>query len=229
MKLSLRRPALRAGLFAAFLLSAPSACSSASPGDVGDAATPETSTPVTLTCADPPASKCSPKNAGSVVRGVVSFDPSHFSPGQKVNLAIWLYHQIVMSPDEAANGGHPHAFKYVKDVDVTAGQLQFDIDLCELGTAMYSEEDCGFNLVVMLDENGNNDPDANGAAAMKATVGELVKMTPLNISCHTDSQCLSIVADCTEGSVCTTETPLEISQCKCAADSCPSDSIICTP
>lgn len=181
----------------------------------------------TLQCAPTPPSKCTPAEPGSVVRGVITFDPTHFPAGENVNLAIFLFHQWVLDPSEAQTGGHAHAYKYVKGVDVTTGQLTFDIDLCEIGPAMYSEENCTFNLVVMLDETGKNNPDVYGASSVVVSKGELVKMTPLSISCHGDSQCLPITADCSTGLTCTTYTPISMSSCICAADSCPSQSTIC--
>jgi hypothetical protein len=218
-------------LFAAALASI--GCSSAPPNDQSDAAAEASLPDVVIEasapqCADPPASKCTPQNQGSVIRGVLSFDPTHFSAGENVNLAIYLYHQWTMASYESTVGGHPHAYKYVKGVDVTTGQLQFDIDLCELGVAMYSEENCGFNLVVMLDETGKNDPDMYGVPAMYPVAGELVKLTPLTVSCHTTSQCVAITADCADGTSCTTYTPIAMSSCICATNSCPSQSTICT-
>jgi len=192
MKLSLRKP------LAASLLLLSAACS-APDQNTNDAATPDAAADVavqTLSCVTPvPASKCGTPAESSVIRGVVSFDPTHYSEGQNVNLALYLYHQWTMSASEATLGGHPHAYKYIKGVDVSSGQVAFDIDLCELGVAMYSEENCGFNLVAMLDENNDNDP-ARGSYALTPTAGELVKLTPLDVSCHGDSQCLAITADC---------------------------------
>jgi hypothetical protein len=224
MKLSLRKP------LAASLLLLSAACSSPPDQNGGDAATPDVAADVpvqTLACTTPvPASKCATPTESSVIRGVVTFDPTHFSAGENVNLAIYLYHQWTMSPSEATLGGHPHAYKYIKGVDVTTGQLAFDIDLCELGVAMYSEENGGFNLVVMFDENGDNNP-MKGEAALTPTKGELVKLTPLAVSCHGDSQCLQITADCTGGTQCTTFTPIAMNSIVCAADKCPSESVVC--
>ncbi len=231
MKLSLRKPALA---IAAGLSLFAFGCSSSdgnNPQDDGgnDASAVDVQVEAAkIECVTPvPTSKCTQQNPASVIRGVVTFDPTHFADGQSVNLGLFLFHQWTMDPSEAAIGGHPHAYKYVKNVDVTSGQLQFDIDLCELGIAMYSEENCGFNLVVMLDENGDNNPN-NGEGALTPTKGELVKLTPLAVSCHGDSQCLSVTADCTGGTACTTYTPITMSSCVCAANACPSESVICT-
>lgn len=224
MKLSLRKP------LAASLLLLSAACSSPPDQNTQDAATPDVAVDVAtpqLACVTPvPTSKCGSPTESSVIRGVVTFDSTHFTDGENVNLALYLYHQWTMAPSEAVQGGHPHAYKYIKGVDVTTGQLAFDIDLCELGVAMYSEENCGFNLVVMFDENGDNDPN-KGELALNATKGELVKMTPLDVSCHGDSQCLQITADCTGGTACTTYKPISMNSCVCASDKCPSESVVC--
>jgi hypothetical protein len=205
-------------------------CSSPPDQNGNDAAAADVAADVstqTLACTTPiPTSKCATPTDSSVILGVVSVDATHFSAGQNVNLALYLYHQWTMSPSEATIGGHPHAYKYIKGVDVSSGQVAFDLDLCELGVAMYSEENCGFNLVVMLDENADNDP-VRGNYALTPTMGELVKLTPLDVSCHGDSQCLSIAADCTDGIHCTTFKPITMSSCVCASDKCPSESVVC--
>jgi len=171
-------------------------------------------------------SKCSPANPGSVVRGLVKFDPAHYAGKSKPTLRVFMHHQFVMRADEGKTGGHPHAFVSSDDVDMDKGVAKFSIDLCELGTAMYSEENCGFNIIALLDENGNNDPDTKGEPAFIPDKGELMKMTPVNVSCKTASQCLEIVADCADGSTCTTYTP--VTTCKCSANKCPSDDKICS-
>lgn len=177
-------------------------------------------------CGAVPKSQCTPANPGSVIRGIVKFDPKRYAGKKAPTLVLYLHHQIVVSPREAAQGGHPHAYKKVEVKDVTKGEAPFSLDLCEFGTAMYSEENCGFNLVAMLDEDGGNDPD-NGATSMIPRKGQLVKMTPLDISCHKPSPCLTIQADCVDGDACTTFSPLKA--CKCSAQQkCPSDDKVCT-
>lgn len=227
MKLCLRRPAIAAALCLFGCSSSPTDPNGPPDAGADDAQTVDVAIEAAQTeCAPAPASKCSPQEAGSVVRGVVTFDTSRYHAGQKVNLAVFLYHQWTFDSSEATIGGHPHAYEYIKNIDVTAGKVAFSIDDCELGVAMYSEENGPFNLVVMLDENGDNDPSV-GESALTPTKGELVKMTPLSISCHGDSQCLSITADCVDGTACTTYTPIAMSSVVCAADSCPSQSSVC--
>jgi len=174
-------------------------------------------------CAPPAPSKCTPANEGSVVRGVVTFDPSHYAAGAKVSLSIALNHQFVLFKNEKLSGGHPHAFGYLKDVDVSKGAIPFSIDLCDLGVAMWSEENCGFNLVAILDETGDNDP--NGSASRTPAKGELAGMIPLDISCHAPSPCVEIKAQCADGYSCVTYEPP--TTCACKTNGCPSDDQIC--
>jgi hypothetical protein len=209
---------------------APAASSSDQPTDpaAGDPTPPADPPPALDACGAIPKSKCSPANEGSIVRGIVKFDPAHFAGKPKPTLRIFLHHQVVLKDSEGKQGGHPHAWTSATDVDVDKGEAHFTLDQCEFGTAMYSEENCGFNLVALLDEDGSHDPDVYGEAALMPKQGELVKLTPLTISCHAPSSCLSITADCADGEACTTYTPLAISACKCAASSCQSDSVICS-
>ncbi len=181
--------------------------------------------PATDACGKVGASMCTPANAGSVVRGIVKFDPAHYAGKSKPTLRVFMFHQWTLIKGEEKTGGHPHAYVSSDDVDLAKGEARFTIDNCQLGTAMYSEENCGFNIVVMLDENGNNDPDAKGQIAFIPDKGELVKMVPVDVSCHAPSQCLQVTADCVDGDTCTTYAP--ITACKCSASTCPSDSKYC--
>jgi hypothetical protein len=194
-----------------------------------DTQPPAPAAPTTDACGTIPAdsdSMCTTKSASSIVRGVVTFDPPSLAGKTNVTLRVFMNHQFIVKADEAQEGGHPHAWVSVPNVDVTKGSVDFAIDLCEFGTAMYSEEDCGFNIVTLFDTDGSHDPDKYGIPALIPKVGDLVKMTPVNVSCHQPSQCLAVTADCTAGSTCVTYTGL--TSCKCTTPSCPSDSVICT-
>ena len=118
----------------------------------------------------------------------------------KPKLRVFLHHQVISRADENKTGGHPHAWKSF-DLDMEKGEARFTLDLCEFGVAMYSEENCGFNLVVMIDDAGLNDPDKKGATALVPRAGKLVKMTPLEVSCHASSPCFEkLVHDASPGS-----------------------------
>lgn len=200
---------------------APAETTDAAPVDPPDAAPAD---PPEDACGPVAKSKCKPANPGSVVRGIVKFDPAHFAGKKNPVLRVFLHHQYLLLDREAKQGGHPHAYTTV-DVDATKGEARFTLDLCLFGTAMWSEENCGFNLVAMLDEDGSNDADKVGSSAFLPQKGELVGMLPLEISCHKPSQCVTIDAKCADGESCTTFTGIK--KCACAATSCPSDDAIC--
>ena len=122
-------PALSAFLFA---------CSSAPTAATAPAADAGSDVAPTAQCAAAAPSKCAVPNQGSVVRGRVTFDSSHFAAGAKVSLSIALNHQFALFKNEKLSGGHPHGTVYLKDVDVSSGAVPFSIDLCELGVAMWS-------------------------------------------------------------------------------------------
>lgn len=170
-------------------------------------------------------SKCKPANEGSIVRGVVKFDASKLKTvsSTDVKLRIFLHHQMTTRDGEDRLGGHPHAFKSYP-VDLSKGEARFSLDLCEFGVAMWSEENCGFHVVAMIDGDGGNDPN-NGPTALVPRKGTFVKMVPIDISCHAPSPCLEITADCVDGEACTTYSPP--AACSCAPNSCPSDDSLC--
>lgn len=180
-------------------------------------------------CGTVPPSKCKPANAASVIRGVAHFDPTKFSAagadgGDAPRLAIFLAHRQYAQVSEHALGGHPHADKIMEHVDVTKGEIPFVIDLCEYGVAMWSEDNCEFNLILILDKNGNNAPNFT-SINMVPDMGEPSKMTVVQLSCRGTSACMDITLDCADGQKCVSyDTP---STCACAAESCNSDSVTC--
>lgn len=224
------RHTLLLGLLA---LSACSASENGSSPDSGapasDAAadvSPDASAPV---CAPPPrASQCG--NEGSWIRGVAHFDPSHFAPGAKPQLRVTLRHKFVLVPGEENIGGRLHMFTSVKTADWASGSVPFAIDMCGMGTAMWSEENGTFDLVLSIDENNNNNlgfATSNEDAITIATIdpGELTKMVEVNVSCNAPSACLDVNLDCTGGTKCTTITPM--TTCTKKNPSCPSDDTFC--
>lgn len=181
------------------------------------------------TCGAGAPSKCRPANAASVLRGIAHFDPAKFSGGPDggdavPRLAIFLAHRQYAQIPEHALGGHPHADKIMENIDVTKGEIHFAIDLCEHGVAMWTEDNCDFNLILILDKNGNNGPDLT-SINMVPDKGELSKMTTVQFSCRGTSACMDINLDCADGQRCVNyDTP---STCACAAESCNSDSVTC--
>jgi hypothetical protein len=210
--------------------SAPSTVSSPDPGDDDDGGAPDdaaassasdaSTLPTSTQCAPTPPSKCSPKNADSVVRGVARFDPKLVkAAGATPSLWIFLNHRqyTPLGPSEWAQGGHPHAYKSYDTVDFSSGQIPFSIDLCEFETAMWSEDNCDFNLIAMIDVNGNNGPQLS-SINMVPDKGEPAKMLTIDISCRAQLPCLDLSLDCSEGQSCVSYT--NPGACKCATQSC---------
>ena len=120
-------------------------------------------------------------------------------------------------------GGRLHVFASKRVMDTSTGEFPFSIDMCMFGTAMWSEENSAFNLVLILDENGNNDLAAGGTAMPDP--GELVKLTKVDVSCNAPSPCVEPKLDCNTGAACTTIMP--ITSCTKKMPGCNSDSIYC--
>jgi hypothetical protein len=121
-----------------------------------------------------------------------------FTPaaGTKGDLVMFLTHVYEGS---GAQGGVFHAEDHVSNVDLSNGPVPFQIDMCHNDIAMYSEDDCAFNLIVMLDTNGNN----SGTSNMVPDVGEAASRQVINVSCFGDSQCLGTVTlGCSDGLSC---------------------------
>jgi hypothetical protein len=170
--------------------------------------------------------------ASSWVRGVVRFDPAHYAgkPGVAPVLRVALRHGFTFFAGEEKIGGRLHAYTSIPVADPSKGELPFAVDMCGLGTAMWSEENGKFNIVLILDENGNNDLDkarSNQDAITMGTpdLGELVGMAQVDVSCHGSSACLDVTADCTTGAGCITITP--ITSCTKRSPGCTSDESYC--
>ena len=201
-------------LFACFSLTACSSSSGAAPlapADAGaDGAEPDDASPADKCAAVPKPSKCA--TDGAWIRGIAHFDPKHFT-GASPALRVVLRHSFTLVAGEEAIGGRLHTFASFPVADPSTGEAPFALDMCRLGTGMFSEENGPFHLVLILDENANNDLNAarsNEDAIAMGTPdkGELVKMTTLDVSCHAASACVDVTLDCTDGSACTTFTPM---------------------
>ncbi len=179
-------------------------------------------------CAPPPRkSACGVE--GSWVRGTAHFDPSKLKAGGKPVLRVVLRHQFALLKGEETIGGRLHAFASVPLSDPSKGEQSFAIDMCDLGTAMWSEENGAFHLVLIIDENDDNDLDkatSNDDAIVigKPTTGELTKMLDVDVSCHAPASCIDVDVDCV-GTSCLTFTPVK--SCKPKLPSCTSDDAFC--
>ena len=155
---------------------------------------------------------------------------AHFAgKTEKPVLRLVLRHAFTLMKGEEEIGGRLHAFKSIPVDAPESGEVPFAIDMCELGTAMWSEENGGFHLVMILDEDGNNDIEEATSAAeatAKSVAGpnELVKMVDVDVSCHAATACLDVTIDCT-GEACTKITPME--SCAAKTPGCKSDDTFC--
>jgi hypothetical protein len=157
---------------------------------------------------------------GSVVRGVAQLAAGFNPPaGTKGDLVMFLTH---VYEGNGAAGGVFHAEDHISNVDLSKGPIPFQIDMCHNDIAMYSEDDCAFNLILILDTNGNN----SGTSNFIPDVGEATSRQVVNVSCRGDSQCVTATLGCAGGQSCVAfQDPTDA--CKCASQSCNSDLILC--
>jgi hypothetical protein len=196
--------------------------------DDGGATATDDAGPADMCAPAPKKSGCS--NESSWVRGTAHWDPSHFKAGAPAPvMRVSLRHGFSLVAGEEKIGGRLHAYSTFK-IDPKTGEAPFSVDMCDFGTAMWSEENGTFHLVLMIDENGNNNLDnatSNEDAIALATPDptELQAMVDVDVSCHAPSQCMDVKLDCT-GTTCLTITPIK--SCKKKTPSCKSDDAFCT-
>jgi hypothetical protein len=185
-----------------------------------------------VSCSAPTAaSGCSDGNPDSWVFGIARFNPQLVPSGAKPVLRLALRHRFLVYPTENVIGGRLHVNLNVSVKDVASGQVAFSLDMCGLGTAMWSEENDKFNLVGILDFNGNNDLDtaqtqADSETRGKPDLGEPTTLVAnLDVSCHQAGSCIDMRLECIDGTACTTITP--ITSCKKTTPACQSDSVFC--
>lgn len=184
------------------------ASSDDSPGETTD----DSGEPV-LECAEPRASVCG--NEAAVVRGTVRLDPALETEVTEGTLVVVLTHEAY-----SGNIGGGYHIDTRQTVDLAEGPAEFQFDMCE-GGEMWTEENCDYSLLVMVDTNGNNNasnylPDPGEPATRHAG---------LELSCEGESPCLDIVLDCVDGSDCVTFTSTQT--CTCSEESCNSPIVIC--
>ena len=137
------------------------------------------------------------------------------------DLVIELMHRRYGSPD---NGGHPHQIWRLPNVTVGPDDaVEFDVDMCDANASMWSEENCEYNLIVILDRDSNTGLGPNNLAP---DVDDPTAVEVFNLSCHAAGPtCFDLELSCMDGGACVTYEPPEA--CECAADSCDSEAAIC--
>jgi hypothetical protein len=172
-------------------------------------------------CVSPGASTCG--NAGSIIRGYVAKDPSSTVSGWSGNLWVFLTHYW---PTMGELGGEVKASKLYENVDLEDGEpFAFEIDMCDGAFgAMWSEDNCGYNLELLLDKNGNATPENR----LPDDLEPAHKVENVLISCEDDSQCTgTLLLDCKRGAPCFQFENKDIPDCECAASTCNSDYYNC--
>lgn len=183
--------------------------------DVDTNADGDTDVDTAFTCDDDvPRSACD--NPASVIRGQVRLAPGSTGPTTGT-LFVALAHEAYSGE---AGGGY-HIDITIPSVDLAAGPVPFELDMC-LGGAMWSEENCDYGLVAILDQADDQAWDNLAPAP-----GEPATRIPhLALSCgDAAGPCLDVVLDCTDGASCVAfSSP---ATCACSEDSCPSDYALC--
>jgi hypothetical protein len=184
-------------------------------------------------CAPPKmTTACKTGGEAAIIRGVARFDPAKVPSGAAGNaaLVVFLRHSWVYREEEATVGGRLHGYDRIR-LDARAlarGTVPFELDLCEFGTAMWSEENGAFNVVGVLDFDGSHDTKtAKGEMEFQTpNPGELAKMVKgVEVSCRGASPCIDLPLDCTDGASCTTFQP--VTSVACNPSSCASDDAFC--
>ena len=162
-------------------------------------------------------------NTSSLIRGVVRLDPEVTpTAGTSGDLLIVLTHKAL---GEADTGGVYHTLLPIPSVNLASANVPFTLDMCN-GGEMWSEENGAFNLIVILDTNGNNDP-TNPNFTWIPDLGEASIRAELPISCHTPSPCLDVKLSCVAGQSC-----IAFNQppgCGCTQPACNSPINACCP
>lgn len=201
----------------------PDAAPASGPSDLPDGAAGDAGSK----CTPPPSKSTCGESAW--VRGTAHFDPTLLKAGSKPILRVVLRHGFTMVKGEETIGGRLHAFTSIPVKDPSTGEVPFAIDMCGLGTSMWSEENGAFHLVLILDENDDNDLDratSNEDSVVIGTPskGEYVKMMDVDVSCKGSAACVDVKLDCT-GASCLTFQPMK--SCAKKLPGCGSESSFC--
>ena len=114
----------------------------------------------------------------------------------------------------------PHIGADLGEVDLDAGPIDFELDMCA-GGSMWSEENCSYQLIAVIDTNGNQT-----SSNMVPDAGELAgRIASLDVSCHAETECLDLVIDCAGPDCVRFED--KTTACACDPDSCNSEYVTC--
>ncbi|MCO4771430.1 MAG: hypothetical protein KDA24_15460 [Deltaproteobacteria bacterium] len=157
-----------------------------------------------------------PGNEGAWLRGQTASSPELAGEDLTGDLVVVLTHSNL---GQAGVGGVVHISTTVADVDLAAGPVDWSMDMC-LGGEMFSEENCSYNLIAILDRNGNNGP-----GNFVPDEGELAtRVGDVWVSCSAESPCFTLELDCTDGADCVAFT--DPGNCSCE-NGCNSEIVTC--
>jgi hypothetical protein len=147
-----------------------------------------------LTCGNPKPSTC---DEGAVVRGVVTAPDTGPQAG---DLVVFLTHHDLGQDSE---GGYYHTSTVYEDVDLSEGPQEIQIDMCE-GGEMWPDDYGAYNLIAILDQNGNNAPDGFNSNRLPDAGEPSLRKFPVKPEQGGESPCFDdLVLDCTDGASCT--------------------------
>jgi hypothetical protein len=119
-------------------------------------------------------------------------------------------------------GGVAHSGAVVPDSDIAGAGAAFEFDMCD-ASAMWTEDNCEYNLIAFLDLDGDVPPGVQALPEVGEPAGRLV----ISLSCtHDGPMCIDIVLDCLDGPSCGAFT--DPPGCQCSPQTCNSDAIICS-
>jgi hypothetical protein len=165
----------------------------------------------TVECA-PPVTTSACDNPSSIIRGIATLA---VADGPTTgNLLVLLNHEYLGG---GATGGVPHTGVFYSGIDLAAGPMPFEIDMCSNGE-MWSEENCEFVVHVALDLDADNEIDPGEPTG---------SATSLFLSCTGDSMCLDVTLDCVDGTSCVAFTDPPVCSCAGNGASCDSPIVAC--
>jgi hypothetical protein len=181
----------------------------------------ESVTSTTPTPADPwprsGRSQCD--NKASIVQLAVTVPVEAEGTG---DLVVALMHRRYGQPED---GGHPHWLWRFDEQPLSATEPTYvNVDMCDGNAVMWSEENCEYNLIVLVDGNDNN--GLTGDRVARPDPGEPAILLPYEQSCHHEGPYrFELALDCLDGDACVTYAPEPA--CECAETACDSESAIC--
>jgi hypothetical protein len=139
------------------------------------------------------------------------------------DVVVLLMHRRYGQP---AYAGHPHFLWRFEDQPLSATEpVMVQVDMCDGNAVMWSEENCEYNLVAIVDKNDNNRLE-RGARLAVPDPDEPARLQVFEQSCrHEGPYRFELTLDCLDGPACVRHD--EPPACRCAETSCESESRIC--